>query len=342
MQPENPLISVIIPVYNVGRYLEKCIASVCNQSYKEIEIVIIDDGSTDNCPTICDEAASRDNRIRVIHQKNGGRSVARNRGIEESQGEYLLFADGDDWIDDKCVQTLYEALKEAKASLAVARYRLIYKDKIIDESTGEALVLDGEEPLEFCVKGHKGYQNANSVCVKLYAKELLKGIRFVEGRYFEDIMFVTKVYHACRRCVYLDHAFYNYNIGTETSITFSGVNELTFRDEIPTFEEKEIFLTKAGREDLAKEYSFFKYQKLITYYRDCWQCRQKEYKKRIKNLIGAQKNRIQALCREHYGTRLERVELKLFLFSAGLYMVYYRMLTVYGKVRNKRKEKGNA
>lgn len=336
MQNEQPLISLIIPVYNVAMYLEKCIESAMNQSYSKIEILIIDDGSTDSSSKICDNYASKDDRILVIHQKNGGRSVARNRGIDESRGEYLLFLDGDDWLDSCCVEKLYEAIKENSATLAVGRYRAIYKNFICDDSTNEYLILEGSKALEFYIRGYKTYQNANSVCVKLYSKELLKDIRFEEGRYYEDIMFVTKIYHLCKRCVYLDQAFYNYNIGTETSITYAGVNELTFRDEIPILEEKENFLVNIGRTDLAETFAWFKYQKLLTYYR---QCHNSIYKRRIKDMVFKDKNKILILLEKEQVSKREGIGVKLFLYLPSAYILYYELLKLYGKRFLKRKRK---
>lgn len=336
MNMEKELISVVIPVYNVSEYLQKCITSVCRQSYRNIEIVLVDDGSTDGSSDICDKASEGDSRIRVIHQENGGRSVARNRGIREARGEYLLFVDGDDWIDDNCIEVLYGACKEYQATLAVGRYRSVYKDKVLDESTNEYLVLEGQEPLEFYINGYRNYQNVNSVCVKLYRRELLKDIRFEEGKYYEDIMFTTLVYEMCKKCVYIDTAVYNYNIGTPTSITFSGVNVLTFRDEIPTFNKKELFLKNIGRADLAETYAFFKYQRLLTYYRDCRRIgtlEDKDNAQKIREIIYKEREKVLLLCRQEKGSKLERLELRLFLIHGNLYLLFYHMLGIYGRIK---------
>lgn len=334
MSYEQKKVSVIVPIYNVENYLTKCIESIRNQTYRNIEILLIDDGSKDSCPQLCDKASTVDNRIQVVHQLNQGRSAARNRGLNDAKGEYIFFVDGDDWIDENCIEILYEACEKHHATLAVGRYRLVYPDRIEDDSTGELLLLEGEQPIEFYVRGYQKYQIANSVCVKLYRRDLLKGIRFVEGKYFEDIMFVTRVYGSCRRCVYLDTALYNYNIATPTSITFSGVTELTFRDEIPTFSEKQLYLKNLGRHDLADTYSAFKYQRLLTYYRDCKKCKGNEAKKfsnRIKKIIKSERKTVKRLCDQKEGKFLERLELKIFLLNSGLYVMFYMMLELYGK-----------
>ena len=341
MNKETVLITVAVPVYHVETYLSKCIESILGQTYSKLEILLIDDGSDDGCPAICDAYAEKDARIRVIHQQNKGRSGARNTGLKEAKGEYLLFVDGDDWIDDNCVETLYQEAITHNVQLVVGRYREIYEDKVIDGSTGEKLILKGQEPLEFYVRGHKAYQNVNSVCVKLYAKSLVEGIEFVEGKYYEDIMFVTQVYAKCNSCVYLDEAFYNYNIGTASSITFTGVNELTFRDEIPCFYEKEQFLQEKGRLDLARTYAFFRYERLLTYYRDCFVCKTKEnkaYAKRIRNIICGDRKQITDLCHDGEGSFWERLGIRIFLVNGTLYRGYFGLMKWYGERKNKKNE----
>ena len=105
---DNSLVSIIIPIYNVEQYLDRCIKSVINQTYKNIEIILVDDGSTDKCPEICDQYAQKDNRIVVIHKENGGLSSARNAGMKVLKGEYMLFADSDDWIKENTVEELLQ------------------------------------------------------------------------------------------------------------------------------------------------------------------------------------------------------------------------------------------
>lgn len=108
------LISVIVPIYNVENYLGKCIDSIINQTYRNLEIILVDDGSPDNCGEICDQYASQDIRIRVIHKTNGGLSDARNAGMQIMNGEFLMFVDSDDWLQDNCVEILYEIQKNIR------------------------------------------------------------------------------------------------------------------------------------------------------------------------------------------------------------------------------------
>lgn len=311
---ENELISVVVPVYNIEKYLDKCIKSILNQTYVNLEIILVNDGSTDNSGRICDKYAESDKRICVLHQKNGGRSAARNVGMDRASGGYLMFVDGDDWIDDNCIEEAYKAF-ENETEMVVFRERNVYTDRIDDKGTDEYMKFIGKEPLEFYVKGYKGFQISNSVCGKLYRTDFIKNIRFEEGRYYEDIMFTTKVYAACRNCIYLDRAYYNYNIATDSSITYAGVNELTFRDEIPIFYEKEVFLKDIGRDDLAERYSFFRYQRLTLYYEECIRKNESAYAKRIAGIIKNDKLIIKGIVKKEYVARYYRIYLKLFLMS---------------------------
>ena len=109
---KKELITIVIPVYKVEKYIDRCIKSVINQTYKNLEIILVDDGSPDNCPKICDEYAEKDKRIKVIHKKNGGLSDARNVGIEAAKGKYISFIDSDDWIEKDFIECLYKSIKK--------------------------------------------------------------------------------------------------------------------------------------------------------------------------------------------------------------------------------------
>ena len=131
------LISVIIPVYNVEKYINRCVDSVIHQSYTNLEIILVDDGSPDNCPTICDNYSKQDSRIKVIHKKNGGLSDARNVGIEHSKGKYITFIDSDDYISNDYVEILYKLITKYNSKIAVADNYIFYEDgNIYDNSTG--------------------------------------------------------------------------------------------------------------------------------------------------------------------------------------------------------------
>jgi glycosyltransferase involved in cell wall biosynthesis len=117
-----PLISIIVPIYNIAEYASECIQSLINQTYKNIEIILVDDGSTDHSPAICDEFAEQDERIKVIHKRNGGLSDARNAGLDVATGEYIGFVDGDDWVDEDMYETLYHLIYEHQADISICTH----------------------------------------------------------------------------------------------------------------------------------------------------------------------------------------------------------------------------
>lgn len=182
----SELISVIVPVYNVEEYLEKCIQSICNQSYRNLEIILSDDGSTDSSGAICDAWAMKDVRIRLIHKINGGLSDARNAGIEIASGSWYAFIDSDDFITLDTLERMYTAAVENDCQMAVCNIQRIYED--------------GETAPFYCpvtevtvYRGNSRFETLKqpSVCNKLFRAELFADLRFPKGKFYED----TFVYH---------------------------------------------------------------------------------------------------------------------------------------------------
>lgn len=185
-----PLISVIVPIYKVEPYLEQCISSITDQTYKNLEIILVDDGSPDNCPAICDSYATKDPRIKTIHKKNGGLSSARNAGLAIATGEYIGYVDSDDFIEPAMYSTLLEMLeKDPKAGVAACRFNLVENGKIKDHNSTiqikEGTRISGENLIQeglFC-------SYTVTVWNKLYRKEVIEDIKFVEGRNGEDTIY---------------------------------------------------------------------------------------------------------------------------------------------------------
>ena len=182
---KNPLISVIVPVYNVEKYLDKCIESIVNQTYKNLEIILVDDGSPDNCPKMCDAWAEKDSRIKVLHKENGGLSDARNAGIEYSNGEYVCFIDSDDWIDRDMIESLLNSAIKHNVDVVSCGFYYEYLDRetVIIKSNAQVLTDD-------IVKMYILDKIRPEVCSKLYSKKCIGGLRFdVSNRYAEDVPF---------------------------------------------------------------------------------------------------------------------------------------------------------
>lgn len=218
---EKDLISVIIPVYNVEMYLNNCIDSVINQTYKNIEIILVDDGSTDDSANICDDYAKKDSRIKVIHKENGGLSDARNAGTKVSTGKYITFIDSDDYIEKDYVEYLYELLTKNKTNMSIAAYTVISQEKKINIGNGYTdKVLTTEECLErmLCEYGF-----TISSCAKLYNKDLFKNVEFPKGKLNEDNGTTYKLIMQCKEIAYGNKSVYNY-YKRENSITTSKFN----------------------------------------------------------------------------------------------------------------------
>lgn len=185
MKQNNDLISIVIPIYNVEKYLKRCVDSVINQTYKNLEIILVDDGSTDNCGKICDEYAKKDKRIKVIHKKNGGLSDARNAGIDVSKGRYLSFIDSDDFVDKRFIGTLYNNLINNDADLSLVKYYSFSKNEDVYETMEDEkiTVLSRDEYFNLIYE-----EPVNSVVAwnKLYKKEIFNEIRYPVGKINED------------------------------------------------------------------------------------------------------------------------------------------------------------
>lgn len=194
-----PLISIIVPVYNVKDYLSKCLQSICGQTYKNLEIILIDDGSSDGSGELCDLFAQRDGRIKVIHQANAGQSAARNRGLAVAQGEFLGFVDSDDWIEPDMYEFLYCLLKENEADISICSH---CRDKdgrsVAKYASGKQFVFTRDEGIRaLAVDKHI----RNYVWDKLYKRCLFSDIAFPLNRIFEDIAISYQVFYKAENIV---------------------------------------------------------------------------------------------------------------------------------------------
>ena len=323
----EPLISVIVPIYNVKAYLDRCVESLRGQSYKNLEIFLVDDGSTDGCGKVCDRYAAQDPRITVIHKKNGGLSDARNAALDAAQGEYYAFVDGDDWIEPQMYETLLAAMMEQDADLAVCRYRKIYENRRVDLSTPMAAVFEGQELLAKYLEEDEAWLIQTAVWNKLWKRSLSDGLRFPKSLY-EDMYFTIRLLAKSKRSVYLDWAMYNYVCSRTTSTTNIGLNEKTFNDLIPNFYERSAFLREIGREDLALLQDYFLYKRLLLFYTAV--CRsqdpkKKEHKAFLQQKIEAGKDCYAAVYGIPQASSQEYRKMKLFLKSPILYRAAMRL-----------------
>lgn len=267
-QSEKPLISVIVSVFNVQDYVEKAIESICCQSYDNLEIILVDDGSTDKSGGICDGFAKKDRRVKVIHKKNGGLSGARNTGIENSTGEYIAFVDGDDWIDQTMYEDLLGIIQKYDADLAICSYKEISRKGIIDRSTDKVTIFEGRQTLRVFVEETEDYCIQNAAWNKLYHRNLMGNLRFPEGKLYEDIVYTTKLLAASKKAVYIDRAYYNYIFDRSDSIMNAKKLSNLLTDQIPAYEEKGEFLLSIGEKELYLTHQFFFYKRMLLHYKE--------------------------------------------------------------------------
>ncbi|MBR2215111.1 MAG: glycosyltransferase [Selenomonadaceae bacterium] len=214
------MISVIVPIYKVENYLDRCVESIVNQTYSELEIILVDDGSPDNCPAICDRWARKDSRIKVIHKANGGLSDARNAGIEISTGEYLLFIDSDDYILPQMCERLLNALQEASADIALCNLFFDYGDRT-EENTGvtpPGIYTNHEILKEYFLRGNI---ELGVIWNKLFRRSLFfteEHIRYPVGRLHEDQYTTHRLLYAAKKTVIIAEALYVY-VQRDGSIT---------------------------------------------------------------------------------------------------------------------------
>ena len=202
------MISVIVPIYNVEKYLNKCIESIVSQTYTDLEIILVDDGSPDNCPAICDSWAGKDSRIKVIHKKNGGLSDARNAGFAASSGEYISFIDSDDWIEPDFYSVLYDIIERYGCDAAGVDFR-----KVGDEYDAPV------QPEPFSEKEYSAAETVAGLLSnrvyqitvnKLYARSLIGAIPFPVGKLHEDEFWSYPVLAGVKKYVQSDYIGYNY------------------------------------------------------------------------------------------------------------------------------------
>lgn len=216
----DDLISVIVPVYKVEKYLRRCVDSILHQTYQNLEIILIDDGSPDNCGKICDQYAAADSRVSVIHKANGGQSSARNAGLSHAKGKYIAFIDSDDCISEKMIMCLYRAICDCHASIAACQYVSVeddqsYQEIRFSEPNGRNSIWNEEEALIHVASSRLQVWN------KLYDASIVKGMRFAEGILFEDIDFCGKCFEKMNSLVYVDAMLYGYTVGRDGSTVSS-------------------------------------------------------------------------------------------------------------------------
>ncbi|NAS30167.1 glycosyltransferase [Flavobacteriaceae bacterium R38] len=260
-------ISIIVPVYNVEKYLHRCVDSILNQTHKNLEVILVNDGSPDKSGEICDDYAKKDARIKVVHRENGGLSAARNSGLKVITGDYVSFVDSDDWIHPMMIKVMLNTLLKNNSKIVECDLisSLFAPPGYTSEDNLEIVTENRLEVLKRLIKNQRF-----SVCVRLYAKELLSRLAFPEGKNSEDVYFITDVYKQVEKNIRILFPFYTYFVNlegiTKMPYTLKKLDSLDaalfLKDNVENFYNDKA-LTQIIRENLLKEVLY--HYKLLNY-----------------------------------------------------------------------------
>ena len=216
-----------MPVYQVEAHIDECITSILDQTFRDFELILVDDGSLDRCPAICDVYAQKDSRIRVIHQKNQGLSAARNTGLQAARGDYIGFVDSDDFIEASMYEKLLDNLEREKADISVCgRYKVWGDKKIQEQKSNVYKVMDSAQALALMNTNVLGYFDV-AAWDKIYKRSCFKGIEFPEGKLCEDWFVMYKLFFNAHRIVYDSIPLYNYRQRTGSITHGKKVNTMS-------------------------------------------------------------------------------------------------------------------
>jgi glycosyltransferase involved in cell wall biosynthesis len=238
----KPLISIIVPVYNTLPYLETCVHSICAQTYSRIEIILVDDGSTDGSSALCDELAQRDMRIQVIHQPNAGQSAARNRGLIVATGECIGFVDSDDYIDKEMYQTLWDIMAAHDCDISACSFYVERMGRTVPrQDSGDVRIYTPKEAVVALIQGKEFFSYAWN---KLYKRTVFGSILFPEGRIFEDLAIAYRICYRARKIVSQDKPLYHYCIHKGSSVYGNYNPKKDYQFFLATFEQASFAIEK--------------------------------------------------------------------------------------------------
>ena len=328
-EESNPLITVGVACYNIENYIGRCLDSVLAQTYRNLEIIVVDDGSTDQSGSICDAYAARDPRIRVIHQENRGLGGARNTVIRAATGAYLAFVDGDDRIEPAMYETLLSFLREEALDMAICAYRTVGTDGDVAplQITGNETrkLFDRATLQEYQFLEAADVFLGNAAWNKLYRRELTKGLWFPEHKKFEDVLYTAKLFANTARAGFLDIPFYDYSFDRTGSIMNEGVSEAVVTDLLPACADRAVFLRRIGRSDLVPLHDYHVIMKSLLYYTAARRSRDKG-RRRLMPALAANIRTAKGRMREIYACREadphEALRTRLFLIHPVLYNVF--------------------
>lgn len=258
-------VSVIVPIYNVEQYLRQCLDSIIKQTYKNIEIILVNDGSPDESGAIADEYKAKDERIKLIHKENGGLSDARNQGMKEATGEFTMFVDSDDWLNLSTIETMIHTCLHLKADVIQSAFYYTYQDKLlIDrrylEKSKEPITLNRQELMSELVRNK---YVKNFAWGKLYKTKLIKDIPFKKGVLFEDVFWAHQVMHRVKTYAILNDVFYYYRQRDDSIVSAYSPRNL---DMIQGLKERHTFIKRHYTTLTSESYKNILKMNLIHYH----------------------------------------------------------------------------
>ena len=348
---EKPLVSVIVAAYNIEDYIGHALNTLRAQTYSHLEIIVVDDGSSDSTGGICDAFAALDKRIRVIHKENGGLSDARNAGLKVAKGEYIGFLDGDDYAHPLMVESMLQALVFADAQLSVIRYLEVGDDEEEDAFSEDnqrvervmkrTRLLSGEEAMERYLLSDGKTIIYNSVWSKLFHKSTVEGLHFPVGKNSEDIIYTTKALMRSKRVAYIDVPLYAYVVDREGSIMNENRGKRRMEDEIPFWKEQIALLKERGDDEMADKASYGFYKRMLYYDLDFRKTEGMEaYATQLEEMMLREREEIERAYANAFVKNGDRKRMELFLKSPARYEKWsdrYENLIVPIKQRMRRK-----
>lgn len=320
---QDDIISVIIPVYNTKNYLNKCIDSVLRQTYKNIEIIIIDDGSTDGSAELCDMYAKKDKRIKVLHKENSGVSDARNHGLKIAKGKYIGFVDSDDYIEETMYEYLYNLIKKNNADMSICNVFLVEGKSIREQNTNKGVEIKQLNKLQVLDEILLDRNIQSYSCNKLFKKELFKDVKYPSGKKYEDIQTIFYLLENCENVVISDLPQYYY-VKRDESIV-NKVSEKTILDYIEIIENRYEYV-KTKYKELYKNNIYYYTKTLITAYKDAYYL--KNVSETLRQKLEIYYNKVKKIISENEKyvidiyTSKQKMEIFTLLYDIKLYYYY--------------------
>lgn len=318
------LITVIVPVYNTEQQLERCVRSIVNQTYEKMEILLVEDGSSDSSPQICERMAKEDNRIRVIRKANGGVADARNRGLDEAKGKFIVFVDSDDWIEKDMMAAMIEKAEQYQAPLVICDYIRSGESRENTENEKEKL-LSSAQTLEIYLKEDEKLRIPHSVWGKLFLRELIGGKRFPLIKRTEELLFSTEIFCEMKQCVYLPQTFYHYCDDRAESLMHQTDAVHTIKTEIPLLIKQVQEIKQAGFADVAQLAWFCLGKRLMYIYLGFRDKMLRQEMIAVKRYVKQNRKEIFASLRGKYGKKTDKIRIGMFLFSPGVYYCFVKL-----------------